>query len=188
MNDESLQSDESLVRLAQEGNRDAYNQLLERYHHKIRQIVYFYLNDYTNVNDLVQEVLLKIFCHLSDFKQDSEFATWLYRITQNTIKNYFRALSLRTDSEAQFAHEQSQAVYSSPEYQLMNMELGEMVDLAMTQLSDELRLCYGMHLIEGQSYEDIAQKMHCPIGTVRSRIFRARKLVKGFVGNAAVPS
>lgn len=188
MNNELLQSDDCLVRLAQGGNHEAYNELLKRYHHKIRQIVYFYLNDQSNVNDLVQEVLLKVFCHLSDFKQDSEFTTWLYRITQNTVKNYFRAMSVRTDSEARFANEQSLSVSNSPEYHLMNIELGEIVDLAMIQLSDELRLCYGMHLIEGQSYEDIAQKMHCPIGTVRSRIFRARKLVKGFVGNAEVPS
>lgn len=173
--------DESLVRLAQTGDTKAYNALLQRYHNKIRQIVYFYIDDRAGANDLIQEVLLKVFRHLSEFKEESEFSTWLYRITQNTIKNYFRATNLRLDCETQFANEQLFTTSSSPEKQLMNMELGELVESAISRLSEDLRLCYGMHIFEGQTYEDIAQRMHCPVGTVRSRIFRARKLVMGYV-------
>ncbi len=183
MNDRSSLSDICLVHLAQEGNIDAYNTLLTRHHQKIKQIIYFYVNDHAYVNDLVQEVLLKIFRHLPEFKNDCEFSTWMYRIIQNTIKNYFRALNLRLDSEAQFANEQLFTLGSSPEYQLMNMEFGDLVDSAIAKLSEDLRLCYGMHIFEGQTYETIAQRMHCPIGTVRSRIFRARKLVMNYVGD-----
>ena len=90
---------------------------------------------------------------------------------------------MRLDSEAQFANEQLFTLGSSPEYQLMNMEFGDLVDSAIAKLSEDLRLCYGMHIFEGQTYETIAQRMHCPIGTVRSRIFRARKLVMNYVGD-----
>jgi RNA polymerase sigma-70 factor (ECF subfamily) len=182
MNIQLSSSDGVLVRLAQAGNAKAYSVLLERYDNKIRQIIYFNVNDQANVNDLVQEVFLKIFRHLEDFKEESEFSTWLFRIVQNTIKNYFRVLNLRLDSEAEFANEQSSTLCSSPENQVMNEELGELLDAAVAQLSEDLRLCYGMHLFEGHTYESIAERMHCPIGTVRSRIFRARRLVKGFVG------
>lgn len=181
MNSRLVFNDFNLVRLAQEGDLNAFNSLLERHHHKIKQMIYFYVNDHAYVNDLVQDVLLKIFRHLAEFKNDCEFSTWMYRIVQNTIKNYFRATNLRQDSEAQFANEQSFAVCASPESQLMNMELGDLVESAVSKLSEELRLCYGMHIFEGQTYESIAQRMHCPIGTVRSRIFRARKLVMGYV-------
>lgn len=181
MNSRVNSSDVNLVRLAQDGDLQAYNSLLSRHHQKIKQMIYFYINDHAYVNDLVQEVLLKIFRHLPEFKNDCDFSTWIYRIVQNTIKNYFRALSLRQDSEAKFANEQSFSVCASPESQLMNMELGDLVESAVGSLSEELRLCYGMHIFEGQTYETIAQRMHCPIGTVRSRIFRARKLVMGYV-------
>lgn len=182
MNNSLSLSDENLVRLAQEGDIQAYNNLLNRYHQKIRQTVYFYVNDHASVNDLVQEVLLKIFRNLAEFKEESEFSTWMYRIIQNTIKNYFRALSLRTDSESQFANEYTLSLCSSPENQLMTIEFGELVETAIGQLSEDLRLCYGMHIFEGQTYEAIAKRMRCPIGTVRSRIFRARKLVLSAVG------
>lgn len=175
-------SDEQLVGLAQEGNINAYNMLLGRYHHKIQQVIYFYINDRANVNDLAQEVLFKVYRYLDYFKEESLFSTWLYKITQNTIKNYFRTVSLRLDSEAQFASEQYSSLGNSPEYLLINMEFGEQIEAAISRLSEELRICYGMHILEGQTYEDIAKKMHCPIGTVRSRIFRARKLLISYIG------
>lgn len=183
MNTQLTSSDGALVRFAQAGNARAYSLLLERYDYKIRQIIYFNVNDQSHVNDLAQEVFLKIFRHLEDFKEESEFSTWLFRIVHNTIKNYYRTMSLRINSEAQFANEQSLCFFSSPEKQIMNEELGELVDAAVAQLSEDLRLCYGMHLFEGQTYEAIAERMRCPIGTVRSRIFRARRLVKCFVSH-----
>lgn len=174
-------TDQYLLKLARDGNQNAYNVLLERYHQKIRQMVYFYTNDFASANDLVQEVLIKVFQHVHEFKEDSTFSTWLYRITQNTIKNHIRATHLRTDSEARFAQEQSIACANSPEYELISMESAGLVDLAIEHLSEELRACYARHVFEGQTYDNIAQEMNCPIGTVRSRIFRARKLVYEFM-------
>lgn len=173
-------SDEYLVRLAQNGSDDAYNRLFERYLIKIRQVIYFNTRDEATMNDLVQEVLLKVFRYLSDFKEECLFSTWLYRIIHNIIKNHYRSLSLRADSEAQFAYDQPSLLGDSPEHLLIGMELTEQVELALSHLSEELRSCYGKYLFEGQTYEDIAKEMQCPIGTVRSRISRARKLLMGF--------
>lgn len=176
-------SDEQLVRLAQKGNVNAYNILLARYNHKIQQFIYFYINDRTHVNDLAQEVLLKVYRYLGYFKEESLFSTWLYKITHNTIKNYYRMVSQRMYSEAQYISEQYNPLCLSPEYALINMEFGQQVESAIARLSADLRACYGMHILEGYSYEDIARKMRCPIGTVRSRIFRARKLLINYMGH-----
>ncbi len=174
-------SDEHLVGLAQNGDVTACNLLLERCRFKINQTIYFNINDRTLVNDLTQEVLLKVYRYLNYFNEESQFSTWLYRITQNTLKNHFRSVSLRLDSEAQFVDEQSEYHSQSPEHVAMNMEFNNRVVDEIAKLSNELRTCYGMHIFEGRSYEDIAKKMHCPIGTVRSRIFRARKLLMSSV-------
>ncbi len=180
-NKEASYTDEQLVKLARQGDQTAYDILLKRYQLKIHHIIHFYLDDKATVHDLAQEVLIKIFRYLHCFKEESQFSTWLYRITQNTIKSYFRAISQRHDCEAQFANEQEWETNYSPEYQLLDIELGEQVALAITRLSNELRQCYDKHIFEGQTYEDIAKEMHCPIGTVRSRIARARKLMMEFV-------
>lgn len=177
-------SDKILVQLAQKGDQDAYNTLLARYQQKVVQIIFFYTNDNANVPDLAQEVLLKVFRYLPEFKEESEFSTWLYRIAHNTVKNYFRSTSQRLDSESEFAKEQLETLSASPERQLINMELEKLLETAVEQLTEDLRLCYGLHLFEGQTYEDIAHRMQCPIGTVRSRIFRARKIVSSFVGDS----
>lgn len=175
MNKESLLSDEHLITLAQNGNNQACNLLLERYNSKIHQIIHYYIYDQATVKDLTQEVLLKVYRHLHYFKEESQFSTWLYRIIQNTIKNYFRSSSLRSDSEAHFANEQYTSPAVSPESLLMGVEFGTQIENAISKLSDDLRICYGLHTFDGQTYEDIARDMSCPIGTVRSRIFRARK-------------
>jgi RNA polymerase sigma-70 factor (ECF subfamily) len=185
MNKEISYTDERLIELAQQGDIKAYNALLERYYPKIQQMIYFYINDKANVKDLTQEVLLKVYRYLSTFNGESQFSTWLHRITHNTVKNYFRSLSLRIDSELKFASEYSSSINQPPECQLMNSELGEQLELAIEKLSEELRLCYGMHIFEGHTYEDIAKEMSCPLGTVRSRIFRARKLMASYVGHIA---
>ena len=112
---------------------------LERYHNKIQQIIYFYIQDRANVNDLTQEVLLKVYRYLDYFKEESLFSTWLYKITQNTVKNYFRSINLRLDSEAQFVNDQYSSLGDSPEHILMNMEFGKQIEYAISRLSDELR-------------------------------------------------
>lgn len=181
METNQLLSDEQLVVRAQKGDMTAYNALFERYNSKIRQLIYFSTVDPANVNDLTQDVLLKIYRHLPHFKINSQFSTWLYRVTHNTIKNHYRTSNLRQVSEAEFSAEQDQLGSYSPEYLMSHFELNEQIDRALSRLSDELKTCYGLHTFDGQSYESIAKEMNCPIGTVRSRIFRARKLLIDFM-------
>ena len=183
MNKKFPYSDEDLVGMAQQGDKSAYNLLFKRYHNKIEQVIFFHINDRAHVNDLAQEVLLKIYRYLPSFKEKSLFSTWLYRITHNTIKNYYRTLSTRIDCESDFTDNQYQAIHQSPEYLLINFELCEQLNLAFSMLSDELRVCYLMHLFEGQTYEHIAKKIACPIGTVRSRIFRAKKILMSSIAH-----
>lgn len=183
MKTQTSYSDEDLVILAQQGNKEAYNLLLSRYNNKIQQIINLHIQDRANVSDLAQEVLIKVYRYLQYFNEKSQFSTWLYRITQNTIKNHYRAANLRMDLEAEYADNYAPSVELSPEYLLINSEFGEQLELAISTLSDELRMCYGMHILDGRSYEDIAKKMDCPVGTVRSRIFRARKLLMQSMGS-----
>lgn len=175
-------SDQDLVTLAQQGDTQACNQLLLRYNHKIQKIIYSQIQDRDFVCDLAQEVLIKVFRYLDSFKEKSQFSTWLYRITQNTIKNHYRQDNVRIDLEAEYIDHLYSAAQLSPEYLLIKIEFGKQFDSAVSKLSDELRTCYAMCVFDGQSYEDIAKKMDCPIGTVRSRIFRARKLVLESLG------
>ncbi|MGL6029192.1 MAG: sigma-70 family RNA polymerase sigma factor [Legionella sp.] len=174
--------DECLIRAAQKGVASAFNLLLERYRAKIQQTLYFYLNDSSQVNDLTQEVLFKVFRHLPYFKEESSFPTWLHRIILNTLKNHFRSICAQDSLSVECIYEDLVSTNLSPEHQLISLELGEQVESALSRLSAELKLCYGMHVFEGQSYDEIAKVMDCPIGTVRSRIFRARKLMIDYVG------
>lgn len=170
-------TDEQLVALAQADDTKAYNNLLARYDNKIYQIILFNINDTANVKDLKQEVLIKAYRSLQDFKIDSRFSTWIYRITQNTIKNHYRMQSQRQASETQFAIEQNYDNSGSPEQILMNSEFKQKVDEEIAKLPQAIRVCYGMYTFEGETYEHIAEKMQCPVGTVRSRIFRARQML-----------
>ena len=181
MDIETSYSDEQLVCLAQDGNMDAYNILLGRYHHKIQKVIYFYINDTANVSDLTQEVFLKVYRYLDYFKEESLFSTWLYKITHNTIKNYFRTISTQLVSEEQYLMDQYGTLGISPEHIVISMEFVKQIESAISRLSEELQQCYGLYILEGCTYEDIAKKMSCPIGTVRSRIFRARKLLIGYI-------
>lgn len=181
MNANVLWNDDLLVKAAQRGDKRSYERLFQKYHYKIERIILFLVNDPACVHDLSQDVFLKVFENLQSFKEESQFSTWLYRIIQNTVKNYFRAINSRHVSESSFADEFEFTSYVSPEYQLINLELNQQVESGIARLSDELRLCYGLHIFEGQTYKEIAKEMRCPIGTVRSRIFRARKLMMDFV-------
>lgn len=170
-------SDNYLVKLAQRGDSKAYQALIKRYYAKISKIMYVNVNDHHMANDLTQEVLLKIVRYLRRFKVESEFYTWVYRIAQNTIKNHYRASQIRAVNENELIYELSHRVHHSPEHHLMQLELTKEVEKNLQKLSEDLRECYGRFQFEGKSYEIIAKEMNCPIGTVRSRIFRARKIL-----------
>jgi RNA polymerase sigma-70 factor (ECF subfamily) len=176
-------SDNFLVALAKKGDIEAYTCLFKKYTHKLGNIIYIHTNDSAHVNDLIQEVMLKVYLNLHYFKGDSQFSTWLYRITQNTIKNYYRTMSQRLDSEFYFIEEQYASWDNSPERQLILIEYQQRAERSIARLSKELRSCLLMYLLEGQTYEAIAKKMQCPIGTVRSRIYRARKLMLSYIEN-----
>lgn len=177
MNKNASYSDEYWVHLAKEGNTNAYTELFNRYHTKIYQIISYYINDNANAFDLTQEVLLKVYRYLPYFNQNSLFSTWVFRITQNTLKNYYRSCDSRLDSECEFANNCTADRSDSPENLLISMEFYEQMQLAFLNLTEELRTSFGMHILEGHTYEHIAETMSCPIGTIRSRIFRARKLL-----------
>jgi len=177
MNKDNFHADEQLVQCAQQGEINAYNKLISRYKTKIYQIIYFNISDQANTNDLVQEVLLKVYRYLPYFKCNSLFSTWLYRIVHNTIKNHYRKVNLRLETELHYTNEQESTLINSPERLIMNYELSKKIETAIATLNDELRTCYDRHTFEGQSYKRIAKEMNCPIGTVRSRIYRARKLL-----------
>lgn len=183
MNKKSI-DDDFLVKSAQKGIAGAYNSLLERYELKIRRTLYVYLNDSSQVNDLTQEVLLKVFRYLPYFKEESSFSTWLHRIIINTLKNHYRTMSSQIELESHYPYEAIESNNSSPEHQLIGLEFSAQVESALSRLSEDLKSCYGMFLFEGQSYDEIAKALDCPIGTVRSRIFRARKLMMHYVGHS----
>lgn len=184
MNQYSSYTDEHLIRAARKGNHLAYTQLMVRYQAKILQALNCAISDKVYVKDLSQDVMFKIYKYLPDFKGDCKFSTWLYRITQNTIKNYYRTMNQQNDVDLYSIDEFNSSFYSSPERLISNMELSDQLEHALSKLSEELRSCYGLFLFEGESYESIAQTLHCPIGTVRSRIYRARKIMAGFVNKA----
>ncbi|KTD75026.1 sigma-70 family RNA polymerase sigma factor [Legionella waltersii] len=181
MNTKTRFSEEQLIGLAQQGDIEAFNQLFQKYNDKIKQIVYFYTSDWTNVNDLAQEVMIKIFKSLSSFNEHSKFSTWVYKIAQNTIKNYYRSCVFRSESEQKFIIQMQNNQPNSPESNIIGLEMNSLLKKALADLPQDLRVCYGLHLLDGKTYEYIARRMNCPIGTVRSRISRAKKQIKDIV-------
>lgn len=167
-------SDYELIILAQQGNHRAHHILLSRYDLKIQRMIQAHLHDKTLTQDLSQEVLLKIYRYLQYFKLQSHFSTWIYRITKNTIKNHYR--KTRQDSFVEWDEQEN--TQHSPESDFLYQEL---LERAFSQLSEELQHCYGPYLFTGESYEKIALKVGCPVGTVRSRIFRAKQLIRQYV-------
>ncbi len=124
-------------------------------------------------SDLTQEVSIKIFCNLSGFKQHSNFTTWLYRVTQNTIKNHFRTIQVESNNLLSTLGEEN----NSPEAYLIGFQLAAQVEKLFTAMSSELQHCFSLYAVKGLSYEEIAKYLGCPLGTVRSRIHRVRNIL-----------
>ena len=177
-------TDKELVRRVQKGDRRAFDLLFARYQHKILNLVGRYLRDPQDVEDVTQEAFIKAFRALPRFRGDSAFYTWLYRIAINTAKNHLVARSRRppgTDvdvEDAQFMDGADLLKESeSPESALARDELSQAIDDAIGRLPDDLRSAVTLREFDGLSYEQIAEIMDCPVGTVRSRIFRARESI-----------
>lgn len=169
-------AERQLIDLALNGEAKAINHLISRYQTKIVLQIRAQVSDYSIAYDLAQEVNIKVFRYLPHFKRNSTFATWLYRITQNTIKNYFRSKKTELDSEYSSIDEAGDD-YNSPESNLIGVQLGQHLDKVFTDMPNKLIHCFNLYAIYGLSYEDIAKHLDCPVGTVRSRIHRVRNIL-----------
>ena len=176
--------DRELVKRVQQGDKSAFDVLVRKYQYKIIKLISRYVHDSSEAMDVAQEAFLKAYRALPGFRGDSAFYTWLYRIAINTAKNYLVAQGRRppgSDIDAQEAEQYDGQSYlkeyETPERVLLRDEIEATVFKAIEDLPDELRTAITLREFEGMSYEEIAQTMGCPIGTVRSRIFRAREAI-----------
>jgi RNA polymerase sigma-70 factor (ECF subfamily) len=177
--------DRQLVERAQRGDKHAFELLVAKYQRKLGRLLARFIRDPAEVEDVTQEAFIKAYRALPGFRGESAFYTWLYRIGINTAKNYLMALGRRaptsTEVEAGEAEgfedgEQLRDI-NTPESVLLSTEIARTVNATIEGLPEELRTAIQLREIEGMSYEDIARIMDCPIGTVRSRIFRAREAI-----------
>jgi RNA polymerase sigma-70 factor (ECF subfamily) len=178
------ETDQLLVERVQRGERAAFDVLVRKYQHRIVKLVSRYVHDGAEAQDIAQEAFLKAWRALPRFRGDSAFYTWLYRIAINTAKNHLVADRRRPEDQQvdlQDPEEFSIAARlrdeDTPEGLLLTEEIERTVEQAIQALPDELRTAIVLRELEGLSYEEIAQAMDCPVGTVRSRIFRAREAI-----------
>ena len=177
--------DQQLVERAQRGDKRAFELLVEKYQRKLARLVSHLVRDPGEVEDVTQEAFVKAYRALPSFRGDSAFYTWLYRIGINTAKNYLVAMGRRAptstgvDAEEAEGQENGELLQdiNTPESLLLSKEIAGTVNAAIESLPDELRSAIQLRELEGMSYEEIAELMNCPIGTVRSRIFRAREAI-----------
>lgn len=177
-------TDQELVKQVQSGNKNAFNLLVVRHQNKVMNIVSRYVKNSGDVADVTQEAFIKAYRALPNFRGESAFYTWLYRIAVNSAKNYLTSQSRKppaSDVDAQEAdfYDGSDALRenASPERTLLSEELQSKLFATIENLPEDLRAAITLREIEGLSYEEIAAVMECPVGTVRSRIFRAREAI-----------
>ena len=177
-------TDGDLVRRVQEGDKTAFDLLVLKYQHRIVKLVSRYVREPSDALDVTQETFLKAYRALPGFRGDSAFYTWIYRIAINTAKNYLVALSrrppevdLENDDGESISIDNLQKSLETPEALLLTDEIRETILDAMRKLPHDLREAITLREVDGLSYEEIAEAMACPIGTVRSRIFRAREAI-----------
>ena len=176
--------DQDLVRRVQQGDKSAFDLLVIKYQHKIVHLVNRYVKDPSEAQDVAQDTFIKAYKALGEFRGESAFYTWLYRIAINTAKNYLLSRSRRhSDYEVdmqdaeQIENAPQLKDIETPENHLMNDQIVQVIKAAIEKLPEEMRIAIMLREFEGMSYEEIAEAMDCPIGTVRSRIFRAREAI-----------
>jgi len=177
-------TDSELVKRVQEGDKRAFDLLVLKYQQRIIHLISRYVSDSHAAQDVAQEAFIKAYRGLKNFRGDSAFYTWMYRIAINTAKNHLASSSRKNPDFAvdaqdaeQFEGESGLKEYATPEREMMREEVQATVTRAIENLPDDLRTAITLREIEGMSYEEIAEVMECPIGTVRSRIFRAREAI-----------
>jgi len=177
--------DQQLVARAQRGDKQAFGLLVEKYQRKLARLLARFIRDPAEVEDVTQEAFIKAYRALPAFRGESAFYTWLYRIGINTAKNYLMAMGRRAPTSTEVEAEEAESFeegeqlrdINTPESLLLSKEIGATVNATIEELPEELRTAIQLRELEGMSYEDIARIMDCPIGTVRSRIFRAREAI-----------
>lgn len=182
------QTDQQLVEQVFKGNKHAFDLLVLRYQHRILALISRFIRDQDEVEDVCQEAFIKAYRALPKFRGDSAFYTWLYRIAINTAKNHMVTKSRRppdTDvdlGDAELVELPAELVdNASPESKLSRNELQELIDQAIEDLPEDLRTAFTLREFGGLSYEEITEIMDCPVGTVRSRIFRAREALDNVI-------
>jgi RNA polymerase sigma-70 factor, ECF subfamily len=177
-------SDQQLVERVQAGDKSAFDLLVRKYQHRVLKLVGRFVSDAAEAEDVAQEAFLKAYRALASFRGDSAFYTWLYRIAINTAKNALVSnrrrpvdFDLDLQDPEQFDRHARLKEGDTPEGVLLTEEIRQVVERAMEQLPEDLRTAIILRELEGMSYEEIAEAMDCPVGTVRSRIFRAREAI-----------
>ncbi len=184
----SEQSDEDLVLLVQQGDKSAFDFLVLKYQHRIIQLVNGYIKDPAEAQDVAQESFIKAYRALGSFRGEAAFYTWLYRIAINTAKNYRLARARRSASQ-EVDVQDAEAIENAPQLQgldtperlLLTQEMLDTIKVALSTLPEEMRIAIELREFDGMSYEEIAVAMDCPVGTVRSRIFRARATIDNMI-------
>ena len=176
--------DAELVKRVQAGDSTAFDVLVKKYQHKVINLISRFVSDHAECHDIAQDTFIKAYRAIGNFRGESQFYTWLYRIAANTAKNYLAsrarkspAYSVDVEDAEHFEGESGLKEYTTPENLLLTDEIKETVFRAIEELPDDLKSAITLREIEGLSYEEIADVMDCPIGTVRSRIFRARDAI-----------
>jgi RNA polymerase sigma-70 factor (ECF subfamily) len=177
--------DQLLVERVQQGDKKAFDLLVLKYQHKIVSLITRYVHDHAEALDVAQEAFIKAYRAIGRFRGESAFYTWMYRIAINTDKNHLESMSRRPPASDLDAQDAEQFILgdsrlkdsASPEQELARAELQIAIDKAIAGLPDDLRTAITLREMEGMSYDEIAITMDCPIGTVRSRIFRAREAI-----------
>jgi len=176
--------DAELVKRVQAGDKAAFDILVQKYQHKVVNLINRFVSDQTECYDIAQDAFIKAYRAIGNFRGDSQFYTWLYRIAANTAKNHLASrarkspsYSVDVDDAEHYEGESGLKEYTTPENLLLTDEIERTVFQAIEVLPDDLKSAIMLREIEGLSYEEIADVMDCPIGTVRSRIFRARDAI-----------
>ena len=176
--------DLELVKRVQGGDKTAFDLLVRKYQHRIGAVIGRFVPDYAESQDIAQETFIRAYRAIGNFRGDAQFYTWLYRIAVNTAKNHLVASKRRppssdveADEAEHYAGAQRLHDFDTPEHEMLRQEIAREVSETVAALPEELRQAITLRELEGLSYEEIAEMMDCPIGTVRSRIFRAREAI-----------
>ena len=176
--------DQALVERVQNGDKHAFDLLVRKYQHKLISVISRYVNDWSECQDVAQEAFVRAYRAIGSFRGDAQFYTWIYRIAINTAKNWLVSQGRRPPTEdvavedaVQFEGATRLHESATPERELMREEIERTVFATVEALPEELKTAITLREVDGLSYEEIAEAMNCPIGTVRSRIFRAREAI-----------